>query len=432
MTTPLFDGGSFPPQPEDDPDYEKRYKEREDRRRLERKLKERRERSVKSLTAEVIPSAQEDPNQMITVCREGEPPVRMTLGAYEAEMQVAEALWAERDREREIQEILDDEEDCVDLLSAGPETELQPENEQMQIPDNVELRSAPEDGIHPNPIHVQGDTIVSIPRDADVVPGAAVYFEQLLEVVTLQYNLSFKLAGPDWLEAVDRVDTSSAMRVEAGELMESAGYKSWWSKEPGVIDADNCVVEIVDIFHFLIQGLLQAHYARVSLLPQYIMDPSVLTERPAITRDQLLQPVAQFLEEGLTSQRLSVHETKRWTSVRAANKWLGKMLLDGPRASMPYFWAMCAKYEISPELLISMYSAKNALNSFRKDNNYKGDMEGREPYRKIWADGREDNAHVMGRARELASGGTTLTVSMMYEVIFALYNEHSGGTAVRP
>lgn len=247
--------------------------------------------------------------------------------------------------------------------------------------------------------------------------------QRVADIVRLQFDLSFKLAGPDWLENLDRVDTSSAMRVEAGELMESAGYKSWWTKGVQPIDSENCVMEIVDIFHFLIQGLLQAHYSRVVLTEPYIHDPAILTSNPAISQKMLIEPVADFIIEGLRIDAEVSGAAVKWSLVKAANKWLGKLLLDGPRASMPHFWAMCAVYGVDVPTLLTLYHAKNALNRFRKDNNYKGDMEGKPAYRKIWSDGREDNAHVMEVARKMASGGqSNTTADSMYAVIQALYD----------
>lgn len=255
--------------------------------------------------------------------------------------------------------------------------------------------------------------------------------QRVVDIVRLQYDLSFKLAGPDWLENLARVDTSSAMRVEAGELMESAGYKSWWTKGEQPIDRENCVMEIVDIFHFLIQGLLQAHYTRVVLTEPYIHDPKILTHNEAISQKMLIEPVADFIIEGLRIDPELAGAAPKWSLVKAANKWLGKMLLDGPRASMAHFWAMCAVYGVDVPTLLTLYHAKNALNRFRKDNNYKGDMEGKPPYRKIWSDGREDNAHVMEVARKMASGGqSNTTADSMYAVIQALYDNDAKQASV--
>lgn len=250
-------------------------------------------------------------------------------------------------------------------------------------------------------------------------------------IVQLQYNLSFKLAGPDWIENKQRVDTDSAMRVEAGELMESAGYKSWWTKGVQPVDTENCVMEIVDIFHFLIQGLLQDHYARVSLTEPYVYDPSILTQNEAISTKMLIEPVAGFIMEGFDVPDEVRGAARKWSLVKAANRWLGKLLLDGPRASMPHFWAMCAVYGVDAPTLFTLYHAKNALNRFRKDNNYKGDQEGKPAYRKIWSDGREDNAHVMEVARKMAADKTNTDADSMYARIQTLYDEDASRTSVQ-
>jgi len=77
------------------------------------------------------------------------------------------------------------------------------------------------------------------------------------------FDLMFKkqaklndLTYPNWKLRLSRVDWKSAVLVEAGELLESFGYK-WWKKQEQEKDIDNIKVELIDILHFMLSLL---HY----------------------------------------------------------------------------------------------------------------------------------------------------------------------------
>lgn len=411
MNTP-FTGGSAPGWPQEEFDYDS-YKAKEDAKRIQRRLQAHR---LKQLTK---PEMSQDKPEIKTIADyvADQKPEEVTQDHItEAIIQKGRDIIALHKHTREQEEAAGTRQGFVssqppDMSDRGTE----PNSAQTEL-DRLKQREL----LTRYNITCFGTQLY---LHTSAMPESQANRQRVTDIVRLQYDLSFKLAGQDWLENLDRVDTSSAMRVEAGELMESAGYKSWWTKGEQPIDRENCVMEIVDIFHFLIQGLLQAHYTRVVLTEPYIHDPTILTRNEAISQKMLIEPVADFIIEGLRIDDQLAAAAVKWSLVKAANKWLGKLLLDGPRASMPHFWVMCAVYGVDVPTLLTLYHAKNALNRFRKDNNYKGDMEGKPPYRKIWSDGREDNAHVMEVARQMASGGrSSTTADSMYAVIQALYD----------
>jgi hypothetical protein len=244
-------------------------------------------------------------------------------------------------------------------------------------------------------------------------------------VVQMQYDLSFTLAGPNWLTDTDRVDLGSALRDEAVEAAKSAGWKPWWSKAKDATDFGNAQLEIVDKFHFLMQGLLQDQYAKI----QHDLAGVTLDEEDG--KLFLVRPVAQLLE---TTYLDNGEDAGGPVSVVSKiNTFLGSYLFLGSDASLPYFWELCHSLSLNRDLLVSFYLAKNTLNYFRKAKNYKGDIEGAAPYIKMWVPetedelgsiidpGKEDNDVLMGYVRNAISHGDVLTAETIYATLEKLY-----------
>jgi len=74
-------------------------------------------------------------------------------------------------------------------------------------------------------------------------------FQKILDKQLRLNNLTF----PTWKKDLTTVDWQCAIMVEAGELLESFGYK-WWKKTKK--DIENVKVELIDILHFVISNLL--------------------------------------------------------------------------------------------------------------------------------------------------------------------------------
>lgn len=245
-------------------------------------------------------------------------------------------------------------------------------------------------------------------------------------VVQMQYDLGNKLAGADWLTATDRVDLGSALRDEAGEAAISAGWKPWWSKSSSKTDFGNAQLEIVDKFHFLMQGLLQDQFAKIGDdiggLPLSAEDATLF----------LVRPVAGLLEATYADNGGDTGQSE--LVVKKINTFLGSYLFLGSESSLPYFWELCHSLSLNRDLLVSFYLAKNTLNHFRKAKNYKGDIEGAPPYTKMWVaptstvgsetvtdPGKEDNDILMGYVRNALENGEVLTAESIYATLEKLY-----------
>lgn len=229
---------------------------------------------------------------------------------------------------------------------------------------------------------------------------------KIKNMVSMQFELSFTLAGTDWLTN-PAVDTTSAMLKETDELIESAGYVPWWVKKEPKYDPENCKTEVVDLFHFLMQGAMREVYAWL------------LTEH----KDSVPENEAQTLVVDLVSDYLNAafvtfnRDGQRHlgrTDVALAEFWLGEVLVDGPKFSFDSFWEMASRFGLSLDDLYNRYMAKNMLNRFRRIANYKGDKH-LPPYVKLWDGVNEDNWHVL-RYLEHSQGNTEGLIEMLARI----------------
>ncbi len=222
----------------------------------------------------------------------------------------------------------------------------------------------------------------------NLMPGD--FVQQFTTVVGMQYELGFKLAGPQWL--VDpKVDTTSAMRDEAKELAESAGYAPWWAAGNAATDAENCKTEVVDLLHFLIQGAFREAWPA---MVKFHADKLVNTD-PAERHVFLVQTVAHWFTTGYSEFMDAGKTREHMGDVELTNHWLGTVIIGGPRASISVFFELADRFGLGWEELVQRYIVKNVLNHFRRAANYKGNIEGMPPYVKLWDGVSEDNTHCL-------------------------------------
>lgn len=236
-------------------------------------------------------------------------------------------------------------------------------------------------------------------------------YERIHEMVGMQYDLSFALAGDNWLFD-PMVDTTSAMMQESNELIESAGYKPWWSKSDVQTDLENCKTEVVDLFHFLMQGCLQETARALEANPVERNDnPRLVVE---IVGDRFYKALTEYLDQGPLSNGRN--------DVQLVQHWLAHVLVTGePLCSLRHFWEMAFRFGVHFNDLYGRYFAKNTLNRFRRMANYKGDKTDLPPYVKLWDGTHEDNWHVL-RYVEFSRGD----VPDLVEVMSMLYYHYTG------
>lgn len=202
--------------------------------------------------------------------------------------------------------------------------------------------------------------------------------DQLYTMLDLQDAMNTKVLGEDWQRQA--IPMHRALWVEAGELMESFGYK-WW--KGGSMDLEACQMELIDMFHFMLSMSLTR------------WDKSIIVDQIefAFEEPQIIGSNEQFRK---------ILETIVHDAIE------GKIRYDS--------FIACAEYlELDSEEIFLQYCSKNVLNRFRQDYGYK---EG--TYVKDW-NGQEDSMKVLEVARMIHY--TSSFCDELYEVIADYYVE---------
>ena len=183
--------------------------------------------------------------------------------------------------------------------------------------------------------------------------------EQLEFMLIHQNTLNNKMAGAKW-DKNPKIEPYRAGWVECAELM---GWldREWWKKTE--YNHNQCLIELVDIFHFLLGTYLKNPETK-----EAIMDNFFIWD---------LDGKMEIWEETKTSKEKQVENLV----VAIIRGYLGE--------SMLCFFQLLASFGESWEFFVTLYYGKGILNRFRIENGYK---EG--SYIKIW-NGLEDNEHMI-------------------------------------
>ncbi|WP_238526954.1 dUTP diphosphatase [Brumicola nitratireducens] len=192
-------------------------------------------------------------------------------------------------------------------------------------------------------------------------------------MLTLQNSMNYKV-NSDWLQAGN--DWSLAAMMEATEAIDHHGWKWWKHQEP---DMDQLQMELVDIWHFILSGVME--------------------EGCHGSIDTISEIMLELIEE--TKIGVTTTDSFNGLPVKPAGMTLVELLklFAGSCASglMPthVFLLIVERSGMTTDDLYKQYIGKNVLNFFRQDNGYKDGT-----YQKIWA-GREDNEHLTEILQEL-------------------------------
>lgn len=168
--------------------------------------------------------------------------------------------------------------------------------------------------------------------------------------MNLRINEQWRTAGNEWYRAI---------WIECGEMLDHYGWKWWKHQEP---DMEQVVLEIVDIWHFVLSSLLE--------------------------HQQDKEAIAQQLS-------LSFNSDHSGLSIPEAIENLASATLNSRQAEIPAFFELMAVAGLSLDDLYRSYIGKNVLNFFRQDHGYKDGT-----YQKLWG-GREDNEYLVETAGAL-------------------------------
>ena len=173
---------------------------------------------------------------------------------------------------------------------------------------------------------------------------------ELQDAMNARINPEWRQAGNEWYRAI---------WIECAEMLDHYGWKWWKHQEP---DMEQVILEIVDIWHFILSDLLES--------------------------SENTDTIASNIETIMQSSR----ET---ADIPAAIETLAGNTLSHRHADVEAFAERRRAAGGALDDLYRGYSGKNVLNFFRQDHGYKQGT-----YQKLWG-GREDNEYLVETAASL-------------------------------
>lgn len=197
--------------------------------------------------------------------------------------------------------------------------------------------------------------------------------KQIKEMLQLQQLLNDDTNGVGWENGTTKdgklINWKRCIYMECAELIDSFPWKHWKNiKSP--INKENVVVEIVDIWHFVMSlGLESAAQNQKSIddLTLEIVSSSGFID---------------FCKEPFKMQDYNAYEIVN--DIEIIINTCSGFNIDFLELLRIYF-GLALKCEVNLKKLFGVYMGKNVLNKFRQDHGYK---EGN--YIKVW-NGKEDN-----------------------------------------
>ena len=182
----------------------------------------------------------------------------------------------------------------------------------------------------------------------------------------MQDQMNTLVRGADWRE--QQLDWSVALMVEGGEACDHYSWK-WWT--PQNRDIDQTQIEIVDMLHFALSGMLVSY------------------DNP--------EEAFNAIEAGIgTIDQESMERMDEWDVLAFIKETVSHGLIGNFGFSIYLLIRAGKLLGMNEVTLFNKYVGKNVLNKFRKANGYK---EG--TYIKMWF-GQEDNVYLEGVLKSFA------------------------------
>lgn len=210
--------------------------------------------------------------------------------------------------------------------------------------------------------------------------------EKIREVLALQDKFN-SIVNPNWDKA--GYPFYRAVWIEAGELMDHLNFK-WWKDLSKTGDREQSVMEVVDMFHFVLSDAILHNRSAEHISGAYNKAFNRRNKNPSSWKEQVFDEIEAFIEIMLTDVR------------------------NGNGVPLVNFFDVVVAMDIPLDELLSKYIGKNVLNKFRQDNGYKAGT-----YQKEWF-GEEDNVWLVRFRDEL---GSSLTFENLYNKLEEKYLE---------
>jgi len=173
---------------------------------------------------------------------------------------------------------------------------------------------------------------------------------ELQDAMNSRINSEWRSAGNEWYRAI---------WIECAEMLDHYGWKWWKHQQP---DMEQVILEIVDIWHFVLSDLLESGNG--------------------------VEQIADQLSDAFG------HRPEQ-QDIPLAIEALARRTLDKKSADVTSFINLLSAVELNLDDLYRGYIGKNVLNFFRQDHGYKQGT-----YQKLW-NGKEDNEYLVEAAARL-------------------------------
>lgn len=223
-------------------------------------------------------------------------------------------------------------------------------------------------------------------------------YKKVKEMFLMQQALNDETNGVGWEDGYTKngklINWKRCIYMECAELIDSFAWKHW-KNISAAPDVNNIVIEIVDIWHFVMSYILEQYYGGKDI--DHIVSDVTAVSGFAEFSSYAYDIREYSIYEIINDIELIIHETSGF------DLQIGELLTD--------FFRVALKCGVSLDILFEKYIGKNVLNKFRQDHGYK---EG--SYRKIWGD-LEDNEVLI----EVLSKGT-VSANEIYEQLQKIYD----------
>ena len=223
-------------------------------------------------------------------------------------------------------------------------------------------------------------------------------YKKVKEMFLMQQALNDETNGVGWEDGYTKngklINWKRCIYMECAELIDSFAWKHW-KNISAAPDVNNIVIEIVDIWHFVMSYILEQYYGSKDI--DHIVSDVTAVSGFAEFSSYAYDVREYSIYEIVNDIELIIHETSGF------ELQIGELLTD--------FFRVAIKCGVSLDILFEKYIGKNVLNKFRQDHGYK---EG--SYRKIWGD-LEDNEVLI----EVLSKGA-VSANEIYEQLQKIYD----------
>ncbi|MFK5881402.1 MAG: dUTP diphosphatase [Sulfurospirillum sp.] len=199
--------------------------------------------------------------------------------------------------------------------------------------------------------------------------------EYIKEMFLLQQKLNDETNGLGWENGYTKnnkiINWKRCIYMECAELIDSFNWKHWKDIDKP-IDWENAVIEIVDIWHFVMSLVLEdGKVNRGKGIDRMARDVTDVQGFERFTKEPQSLKDAQSAEIINDIEKI-IHETTDFK-------------VDIYDSLLKNYFSLALKCGVNLKILYKYYIAKNILNGFRQDHGYKDGS-----YKKVW-NGKEDN-----------------------------------------